>query len=156
MIEAEATETFDPSWNCTRAGLLATRRREACPPRRWERKLSTVAIAALFPTNEKGGKGMTIWTNPRTPIGSTTMKALAAGLLILTMMIASLLAPSQAQASAFPGANGKIAFASDRTTGTGVNNPEGDFEIFTMNPDGTGLKQLTKNNPADSVARLLC
>jgi CSLREA domain-containing protein len=79
------------------------------------------------------------------------MKALAASLLVLTMMIASLLAPSQAQASAFPGANGKIAFASDRTTGAGVNNPEGDFEIFTTNPDGTGLKQLTKNNTADSA-----
>jgi TolB protein len=39
----------------------------------------------------------------------------------------------------------KIVFASDRTSGRGVNNPEGDFEIFLMNPDGTKRKQLTEN-----------
>ena len=38
-----------------------------------------------------------------------------------------------------------IVFASDRTTGAGVNNPQGDLEIFRMNPDGTRLKQLTFN-----------
>jgi Tol biopolymer transport system component len=53
--------------------------------------------------------------------------------------------------AAFPGNNGKIAFASTRTTGEGVNNPEGDFEIFTMKPDGTELKQLTSNNAEDSL-----
>ena len=89
---------------------------------------------------------MTIQTNIRKLIGSIEkMKALAAGLLAAAMMAASLLAPTPAQASAFPGANGKIVFTSNRTTGTGVNNPEGELEIFTMNPDGTGLKQLTKN-----------
>ena len=112
--------------------------------------MSTVARARLAPTNEKGRKDMTIQTNTRNLTGSTTMKALAVSLLVLTMMIASLLAPSQAQASAFPGVNGKIVFTSDRTTGTGVNNPEGDFELFTMNPDGTSLKQLTKNNTTDT------
>jgi len=39
----------------------------------------------------------------------------------------------------------KVVFASDRTKGTGVNNPPGDYEIFKMNPDGSGLKQLTIN-----------
>jgi Tol biopolymer transport system component len=48
----------------------------------------------------------------------------------------------------FPGENGRIA--SNRTTGEGVNNPEGDFEIFTMNQDGTGLTQLTENAAFDS------
>ena len=43
----------------------------------------------------------------------------------------------------------KIVFSSTRTTGTGVNNPTGDYEIFTMNPDGTGLKQLTANTATD-------
>jgi hypothetical protein len=38
-----------------------------------------------------------------------------------------------------------MCFASNRTTGEGVVNPEGDFEIFTMNPDGTGLTPLTEN-----------
>ena len=31
-----------------------------------------------------------------------------------------------------------------------MNNPEGDLEIFTMNPDGSGLKQLTFNTANDS------
>jgi Tol biopolymer transport system component len=43
----------------------------------------------------------------------------------------------------------KIVFASNRTTGTGVNNPTGDFEIFRMNPDGTGARQLTANKVDD-------
>ena len=44
----------------------------------------------------------------------------------------------------------KIVFVSDRTTGTGVNNPTGDTEIFKMNPDGTGVRQLTFNGVTDS------
>ena len=55
----------------------------------------------------------------------------------------------QAEAT-FPGTNGKIVFASERTTGTGVDNPTGDYEIFTSKPDGTGLKQLTNNTVNDS------
>jgi Tol biopolymer transport system component len=43
----------------------------------------------------------------------------------------------------------KVVFASDRTTGTGVNNPTGDFEIFRMNADGTGVRQLTTNKVDD-------
>ncbi len=43
----------------------------------------------------------------------------------------------------------KIVFASERTTGTGVNNPTGDLEIFRMNPDGTGVRQLTTNKADD-------
>ena len=39
----------------------------------------------------------------------------------------------------------KAASASNRTTGQGVNNPTGDSEIFRMNPDGTGVRQLTTN-----------
>lgn len=44
----------------------------------------------------------------------------------------------------FPGENGRIAFASNRTTGEGVNIPEGDLEIFTRNRSGTDLRQLTE------------
>src|SRR5215213_8884835 len=51
--------------------------------------------------------------------------------------------------TAFPGTNGKITFASVRTSGAGVNNPEGDAEIFTMNPDGTGIEQITDNDAND-------
>src|SRR5918994_2838428 len=43
----------------------------------------------------------------------------------------------------------KIVFISNRTTGTGVNNPTGDYEIFKMNPDGTSLRQLTSNEVSD-------
>jgi Tol biopolymer transport system component len=47
----------------------------------------------------------------------------------------------------------KIAFSSNRTTGTGVDNPTGDIEIFTMSESGTNVTQLTFNtwddrNPA--------
>ncbi len=65
----------------------------------------------------------------------------------LALCLVALLAgtPREAEA-AFPGANGKIVFESDRSTTT---NPEGDAEIFTMNPDGTGLTQLTRNAADD-------
>lgn len=43
--------------------------------------------------------------------------------------------------AAFPGGNGKIAFMSYR---------DGDGEIFVMNPDGTGVTQLTFNTIFDS------
>ena len=43
----------------------------------------------------------------------------------------------------------KTVFTSDRTTGAGVDNPTGDYEIFKMNPDGTGVKQLTFNEIDD-------
>jgi len=70
--------------------------------------------------------------------------------VIVAMLAALLLAGAPREAAAtFPGENGKIAFASNRTIGEGVDNPEGDFEIFTMNPDGTDLKQLTKNDAFD-------
>jgi Tol biopolymer transport system component len=48
----------------------------------------------------------------------------------------------------------KIVFISNRTTGTGVSNPTGDLEIFRMNPDGTGLKQLTFNQATDAMPTL--
>src|SRR5215210_1057225 len=44
--------------------------------------------------------------------------------------------------AAFPGANGKIVFSSNKVTST---NPTGDYEIFTINPDGSQLTQLTDN-----------
>ena len=72
-----------------------------------------------------------------------TVLAILAGLLVALSVM-----PQRAGAT-FPGEQGKIAFASNRTTGEGVDNPEGDFEIFTMNPDGTRLHQLTRNTAFD-------
>jgi Tol biopolymer transport system component len=43
--------------------------------------------------------------------------------------------------AAFPGKNGRLAFTSDR---------DGDFEVFTMRPDGSDVKQLTKNKAVDA------
>lgn len=62
--------------------------------------------------------------------------------------IVAVAATREAEA-AFPGHNGKIAFQSSRTTGAGVHNPTGDYEIFTMNPDGTGTTQITDKTSHD-------
>ncbi len=48
--------------------------------------------------------------------------------------------------AAFPGSNGKVAFHSNRVT---FFNPQGDYEVFTMNPDGTEVSQLTFNDDFD-------
>ncbi|HET7478683.1 MAG TPA: hypothetical protein VFJ72_04105 [Rubrobacteraceae bacterium] len=58
---------------------------------------------------------------------AAVLVALAAGLVLV--------AAQSARAGAFPGVNGKIAFVSNR---------DGNDEIYTMNPDGTGLRQLTR------------
>jgi CSLREA domain-containing protein len=81
---------------------------------------------------------------------STRSMALLVALL-MAAMVAALMTSTQAHASAFPGKNGRIVFISERTNGTGVDNPGGDREVFTMNPDGTGLKQLTHNTLEDAV-----
>ena len=78
----------------------------------------------------------------------TTVIAAAIALAGLFIALTGTTLAKPAEAT-FPGNNGRIAFASDRTTGEGVNNPEGDFEIFSMNRDGTGLTQLTDNAALD-------
>ena len=64
----------------------------------------------------------------------------------LAGMVALAGTAQQAEAAA---SKEKFVFASERTTGTGVNNPTGDLEIFRMNPDGTGVRQLTTNKADD-------
>jgi Tol biopolymer transport system component len=54
------------------------------------------------------------------------------------------LVPSPASAT-FPGQNGRIAY--NATGGAGIG---GDLEIFTVNPDGTGIQQLTNNQSSDA------
>jgi hypothetical protein len=57
----------------------------------------------------------------------------------LVIALVMLAVPASAPA-AFPGQNGKIAFSSVQ---------DGDSEIYTINPDGSGLQQLTNNTIAD-------
>ncbi len=64
---------------------------------------------------------------------------LLAGVLLLTSVLI-LLSP-QGVLAAFPGANGKIAFDSDR---------DGNREIYVMNADGTGLTRLTSGPAFDA------
>src|SRR5215217_5585973 len=80
-------------------------------------------------------------------LGARTTLAAA---LMLAVIFLVLVAHIESAEAAFPGANGKIAFASSRTTGEGVDNLTGDYEIFTMNKDGTGVTQLTENTTDDT------
>ena len=80
----------------------------------------------------------------------TFIRALAVLLTaIAAATLVTLLMGTKPAEAAFPGENGKIAFASSRTTGAGVDNPQGDSEIFAMNPSGTGIEQLNFNDAND-------
>jgi len=70
--------------------------------------------------------------------------ALAAMLAALLLILAAPADTARAQKQGDE-KSGRIVFASDRSTGNGVKNPEGDFEVFVMNPDGKKLVQLTEN-----------
>ncbi len=72
----------------------------------------------------------------------------ALGAVLAALVAAVAVGPAEAREKAAAG-TGKIVFASNRTTGPGVVNPQGDYEIFIMNPDGTNLKQLTRNAGPD-------
>ena len=75
------------------------------------------------------------------------------GGLLLTLALGAALAGVAAMGGVATRADAafteKVVFASNRTTGTGVNNPTGDFEIFRMNPDGKAVRQLTANGVDD-------
>jgi TolB protein len=64
-------------------------------------------------------------------------------ILACAMAIGLLLGAAPAQA-AFPGSDGRIAFDSDRSGG--------DHNIFTMNPDGSDVRQLTFYTPESGAA----
>jgi Tol biopolymer transport system component len=96
---------------------------------------------------QKGDYQMSNPKPKRVANGSRTM-ALAAAAVVASLFVGVTI-PAKAAEATVPGYNGKIAFASNRTIGEGVNNPEGDYEIFTMNRDGTGLQQLTENAAFD-------
>jgi Tol biopolymer transport system component len=56
------------------------------------------------------------------------------------LVVAVLLLSAPPAHATMPGTNGKIAYAS---------NADGDYEIYTMNLDGTGVTQLTNNTASD-------
>ena len=60
---------------------------------------------------------------------------------LVAACLAALALPAPAHA-AFPGADGKIAFASNR---------DGNFEIYTVDPDGTNLQRLTHTAADESM-----
>lgn len=96
---------------------------------------------------------MTTQTTTKTGYYLRALAALMAVAIAASLLAVAVARPAEA---AFPGGNGRIFFSSDRTTGTGVDNPTGDYEIFSMKPDSSGLKQLTFNTSGDdgpSVAR---
>jgi WD40-like Beta Propeller Repeat/HYR domain len=64
------------------------------------------------------------------------------GTLVALIAVSSLVASTNPAAGAFPGTNGKIAFASNRT---------GTFDIFTANGDGSGLANLTATPGLDEL-----
>jgi hypothetical protein len=70
----------------------------------------------------------------------STLKGRIAPALALAVLTTVLVFAAPARA-AFPGANGKIAFSF---------NAGGNFEIYSMNPDGTGQTNLTNNAAGDT------
>ena len=65
-------------------------------------------------------------------------------LALLAAVVAALALGSRPAESAFPGANGKIAFESSR---------DGNFEIYVMNADGSNQTRLTNNPARDTEPR---
>jgi Tol biopolymer transport system component len=122
------------------------------PKKRWSKE-TTEREETLSISYE--GKAVLITKLATQEIGTNgkTRQALLAGLALgaaRTGMVALAGTAPQAQA-AFPD---KIVFVSNLTTGKGVDNPTGDREVFTINPNGTGLKQLTFNETVEYLPTL--
>jgi hypothetical protein len=77
-------------------------------------------------------------------------RAVLASLTLGTVLAASVALVGSTAREAEAAVSGKIVFASNRTTGKGVVNPTGDSEIFKMNANGTGVRQLAFNAVYDS------
>jgi hypothetical protein len=69
----------------------------------------------------------------------STIRAVGLAFVASAVITVAVVGTRPAEA-AFPGENGRITFSSNR---------DGDSEIFTVRPDGTGEKQLTKNGLDD-------
>ena len=77
-------------------------------------------------------------------------RALLPAAVVLLALLSSLIAPASSRA-AFPGANGRIAFAANPPPPA----PQGDFEIFTVKADGTDvLGPLTSNEVTEQSSQV--
>lgn len=72
---------------------------------------------------------------PVTPGGVRPTAAMLLALVVAAALAMTFLAPTEARA-AFPGQNGKIFFHSTQS-------PNGDLEIYSMNPDGSAQTNIT-------------
>lgn len=68
------------------------------------------------------------------------IRFLTLGLALLAASLLVLFVAGKPAQAAFPGQNGKIAFTNDG---------DGDPDIYSMNPGGTGVKKLTNNSVPD-------
>ena len=79
----------------------------------------------------------------------TAMRTVGTASLCLALAAVAVLSALADSAEAGRTTGGKkaerIVFASDRISGRGTDNPEGDLEIFAMSPEGKKLEQLTSN-----------
>lgn len=97
--------------------------------------INTVALPATpahMPDAKRGARKNMIGTKK----GIEATLLAAALVVLLTLVVAD--NPARA---AFPGQNGKIAFMSDR---------DGDYEIYSVSPTGSGRQQLTDNTVFDA------
>ena len=77
------------------------------------------------------------------------MSLVTTAAMLAIYLLAFAEATSLAEAASLP-QNGKIVFDSNRNTPESVN-AERDMEIFTMDPDGSDIEQLTDNGTDDSM-----
>ena len=86
---------------------------------------------------------------PRKRRGITGRKNVVPAMIAVAALVAclaALLAASQGAEAAFPGQNGRMVFGA-REPVAGAN-----YQIFTINPDGTGTRQLTDaSSPANNT-----
>src|SRR6476659_2229687 len=75
--------------------------------------------------------------------------------MVVSVGALALLALVPSAYAAFPGQNGKIVFSSNRDepNPSGCSGAACNHEIYTMNPDGTGITRLTFNPRTDEFPK---